>query len=844
MIYLTAFLFRLALAFLPGLSWDIASVVAWSTALASKGPWTFYGSMWCDYLPGYLHVLWLVGLVHKLVSPSAAAPALTYLVKMPPVLADLALAWLLTRWVREIRPPREARRTGVLFLWNPAIWIVSAVWGQADSVLALFFLAAAYFLSKPGRACFAGAALLGLAVVTKPQALILAPLVALWSLRRHSVRTCCLLLLTSLGTFMVVILPFWGKQPADWILRQYMATANQYQATSANAFNLWALAGMWRADSVKLLGLTMLRWGFVVFGICYAWILWRLWRTGASRFLEAGVLVVLGSFLFLTRMHERYAYTALPLLLLAWAATRHKLWLNLYAVLSATFTVGLLYTLYYYAPKMGAGPFALPPAVAAAIEGPIGRAVIKGLSLANLAIWALAVGAFARPIPEPSPRAPAPRPTAPGPTKKKGPPEPAVALLRSKDYAVAVALFVLALALYLPRLGHPSTEYFDEVHHVKTGKQFLKLKDISEWSHPHLGKLAMAASMAIFGQNAFAWRLPQVIVGSGSIALLYVLGLTLFRSRAVGLAAALLMFFDGLQFTISRIGMLDAHIAFYALLAYVFVSRWFFPEWKPTNHAFAALGLALGLAIASKWIGIYTAASVLYLLGVAFFQKRVRYANPSFDASVEATFLRAFAFLALLPALVYLASYFRFVQIGHGLAEVLRNQRDMWSYHAGIKETHPYTSPWWTWPFLIRPVCVHYQGVPDTQLVEGIVFLGNPAIFWVAVPAIAYLAWKAFDRANAACFFVLVAFCFQYLPWALSPRKLVFFHHFYSALPFLALAVAQALADLWSKRSLRPLVVLYGVLVIGLFVYFYPVLSAWRMPTQGYMGRMWFPRWI
>jgi len=400
-----------------------------------------------------------------------------------------------------------------------------------------------------------------------------------------------------------------------------------------------------------------------------------------------------------------------------------------------------------------------------------------------------------------------------------------------------------SLALYLTRLGTPPVQQYDEVHHVKTARQFISEEEVTEWTHPHMGKLAMALSMVVLGDRPFAWRLPEALVGSAVIVLVYALGTCVFESRVIGVLAAALLLSDGMQFTLSRIGMLEVYVVCFVILSYLIYARNFLRGWRGTTSAFCGLGLALGLALASKWIAFYTYGGILFLLSFSFLRARDAVATPAFDARLDVVTLRAVAYLVLLPAVIYLLSYGWYIHMGHSLGDVLNTQRNMWSYHAGIKDTHTYSSPWWSWPWLLRPVWTYFHSSQPGQI-EGIVILGNPAIFWVAMPCLAYLAWRAITKRDQGCDLIVTAFCIQYLPWSFSPRKLLFAHHFYSALPFVCVAIAYCVRQLWFHPRWRWVAPCYLLMAVGLFWYFYPILSALPIAERSFQNRMWFRRWI
>ena len=179
-----------------GFPFDMSSFGAWAGTLADKGPWNFYpfngpDAFFVDYPPGYLYVLWIVGLVAKVFGGGGPSVAM---IKLPGVLADLGLAWLVALLAERLTPADVARRVPVralaagAILLNPAVFFVSAVWGQADSVLAVLMVGAFLLLGtgeQTYRREMGGVALLALAFGTKPQAVFAIPIVVLLLAWRH-----------------------------------------------------------------------------------------------------------------------------------------------------------------------------------------------------------------------------------------------------------------------------------------------------------------------------------------------------------------------------------------------------------------------------------------------------------------------------------------------------------------------------------------------------------------------------------------------------------------------------------------------------------------------------------
>ncbi|MDQ3492109.1 MAG: phospholipid carrier-dependent glycosyltransferase [Chloroflexota bacterium] len=384
--------FTIAYILFPGSGFesDLASFSSWARTMAEFGPGGFYANAgFADYPPGYLYVLWAVGGLAGLLAPLAggAPDALVgTLIKLPPMLADVALAALLyrivSRWSSE--PGQNASRLGMLaagaYLINPVTWYDSALWGQADAVGALVMLlgVAALLRGNPEGS----AALAVKAGLIKPQfGVVLAPIVVVVLLRRHllapgsgPVRSPWLpagladrakrtqgpirLVTSALAGLVVLLLaitPFGLDIPA--YLQLMARAAGGYEWLTVNAYNPWALvgadgtpplasSGTWSSDIVPflgplpgvLIGTLLLAGGFII-GLGRL-----LQRADRWSIVLVTIFLSLCFFVLPTRVHERYLFPAfafLPLLAAAqgkwrWATVALALgsFMNLHAILT------------------------------------------------------------------------------------------------------------------------------------------------------------------------------------------------------------------------------------------------------------------------------------------------------------------------------------------------------------------------------------------------------------------------------------------------------------------------------------------------------------------------------
>ncbi|MBI5441900.1 MAG: phospholipid carrier-dependent glycosyltransferase [Deltaproteobacteria bacterium] len=395
--------------------------------------------------------------------------------------------------------------------------------------------------------------------------------------------------------------------------------------------------------------------------------------------------------------------------------------------------------------------------------------------------------------------------------------------------------------------------YFDEIYFARTAWEMLHGIEPYENTHPPLGKLAIAAGIALFGMNPVGWRIAGTLFGAALVPVMYLLGLKLFRNRFGAFSAAFLLLADFMRFAHTRIALIDAYAIFFILLLYYFLLDLFpggdrVPE-APRRSILLA-GTAFGLGAACKWIAVYAGggATLLLALRTAADWKRGNFAPGQRPADFLRGRLGVFlvAFVAI-PGAIYVASYLPYLALpgpGHDLAGLVAYQRKMLDYHRTLHATHPFSSPWWSWPLDLRPVWL-YMG---TGLAEGMVStiasFGNPALWWAAIPAVAGAAVLAVRRRDVRLGVVLTGFAFQYLPW-IGIERLAFIYHFFSSVPFVILCLVSLLQAAGERRpALRGATAAYLALTGALFVVFYPVLSGLVVP-ETYVARLrWLPTWI
>ena len=426
-----------------------------------------------------------------------------------------------------------------------------------------------------------------------------------------------------------------------------------------------------------------------------------------------------------------------------------------------------------------------------------------------------------------------------------------------RDLVLALLLFLVAAAFRLPGLGFPKDEYFDEVYHAKSARQYLAGEQPVEWVHPPLAKLLIATGVKAFGYESWAWRLVPALAGALLAPVFFFLARRALATERAALLATVVLLADGVYLVQSRIAMTNIFAVLFQCAAALFLLRAGLAECLSLT-SMSLLGLAVGLAVSTRWTS-FLAVAFLGLVLVALRGKRLL--RPRELGLVFLAF-------ALIPLLLYTASYLPLVvrgqlrvagsepnalrslpDLARGARDLGQEQRNVWGYHANLKDPHPYFSEWWKWPLLWRPTWYFYEQKSDW--VRGIVAIGNPALWWPSVPVTLYALWRGIKKRDPRFLFAAFGFACLYLPWGLSPRKLNFGHYLFEAIPYACLSLGMILDELWDgpwgwlARS-------YLVLLWVLFFHFLPFLTAIPVPASWFFYRIlggpqpwsWFPSWI
>ncbi len=288
-----------------------------ATPLANYPPLSIY--LFGLVVAGYSLAARLLGAQPVLVV--AHSPALAMALKLPSTFAELVTIMVVYCLARQVRSPRWALTAAAVYAFSPPILLDGALWGQSDAISTL--LVAGALLCALSRHGWWSGLLLAAAVTFKPQPIIFVPLLLDYLWRWTGGREVLRCLGGFVGGVLAICLPY--ELPPRPELLAFVANVQHSFSPHANinALNLWWLAtqlhGANLVPSAPMLGpLTPNLVGWGLFAACGVLVALGIWRDGEPRTLWLGAAVLaLAFFVFTTQQHERYAYPALLLLLVA-----------------------------------------------------------------------------------------------------------------------------------------------------------------------------------------------------------------------------------------------------------------------------------------------------------------------------------------------------------------------------------------------------------------------------------------------------------------------------------------------------------------------------------------------
>jgi hypothetical protein len=450
---------------------------------------------------------------------------------------------------------------------------------------------------------------------------------------------------------------------------------------------------------------------------------------------------------------------------------------------------------------------------------------------------------------------------------------------------VLVLVSVLSLVTRLAWITKPRVLLFDENYYVNAARRMLGIRLAAEqiyatspagldpnFAHPPLGKLLISMGIRSFGDNPFGWRFASILFGSYAILALYWLARSAGFSSWVAVGASSLMAADTMFFIHGRIGTLEILV-----LTFMLVGCAVYLGGRP-----ALAGLILGLGACVKLVGFFA----LLAIGVLELSKAIqRMSSPELEkfpilqrlrkalsGKISVLALTAGTALASYLGVLYLLDL-RFTNfdnpVEHTIVMVtsiqdsgldnsivdivtpralvepldpalaaeagpspgpqpLIRQRDQTLYLA------PHSAPW---EWLANRKAISYYRSPTNRgevrswsqfglwTSDAIHFntLVNPAIIFLAIPALAYTSYLGWRRRSDSwllplAWFVAIFGCFLVI-YYVRPTAAGHIYYMVVVMPAVYLAVAQMFSTWNLAARLRPY---YSAIVVAAFFLYFP----------------------
>jgi len=269
----------------------------------------------------------------------------------------------------------------------------------------------------------------------------------------------------------------------------------------------------------------------------------------------------------------------------------------------------------------------------------------------------------------------------------------------------------------------------------------------------------------------------------------------------------------------------------------------------------------LGAVISIKWNGLGFWLVLLVLSILLFIMNRAKLIS---DERYKNYGYRQALLVLIMPFFIYLV--FWIPELAHNENTLSDKHSQMVAYHFDNtdQKSHPYSSPWYTWPLMIRPIgyffdstsIVNSEGVA-IETFKAIHLFPNPALSllsfvsvilltlkWIELLAKSIGTRKVSDEIYSISL-ILIGFYSNFLPWALASRS-TFIYHYQPAACFAFMALAFLLFKLTTKNKIENISLYYASLFLILIsaLYWLPLQLGIEISSINFYSRMWFETWI
>lgn len=438
-------------------------------------------------------------------------------------------------------------------------------------------------------------------------------------------------------------------------------------------------------------------------------------------------------------------------------------------------------------------------------------------------------------------------------------------------------LLLIGSILRFYNLGQIPWPVFDEVFYPVFAFNYLEDKNFFS-VHPPLGSYLLSLGIYLYHLlpwteaisfgitdiediNPLAFRWVSALSGVMLIYVGYKLALEIFNQRGFALLVALFLTLDGSLLVDSRFGLINIFFSLFGLMAMLF----FIKGIKGNSLSYFALaGFLLGAAVSVKWNGLgFWLSGLLLTLQFFILHKYITH-HRDMKEVITIFHLKALGLVFLFPFAVYLA--FWLPDLLHNNSNLIDQHSQMISYHFENtdQKSHPYSSPWYTWPMMIRPIAYFFESgaqsgsiIIDVEVFKAIHLFPNPALNFFSLIAVVILSLKWIGYLSESLgnrkirdelylsSFILFGFYANFLPWALASRS-TFIYHYQPAAIFSFFALAYFIYRLMQRNTFETRLLYSFTLVLILLssIYWLPIQLGLEISDESFYSKMWLDSWI
>jgi dolichyl-phosphate-mannose--protein O-mannosyl transferase len=244
------------------------------------------------------------------------------------------------------------------------------------------------------------------------------------------------------------------------------------------------------------------------------------------------------------------------------------------------------------------------------------------------------------------------------------------------------------------------------------------------------------------------------------------------------------------------------------------------------------LAIVIGFAIGVKWLAL----AVILPIGYLMWRKKL---------------LKWFLLSLLISGAVYLITVYLgqvIIKADNPLLKTFLWHKESMDFHLHLKDGHPWSSKWWSWPIFLRPVLFYYKELTDNKI-SVITSLPNPILGWLSAASIVLSAWylavlKFYYKQKIAdhpLVIILIGFFSFWIPWAFA-KRVFFIYHYLPSYSFALMSLIYWVSLVYKKYSWVALIIVLVIAASG--IYFIPFSTGTALSRDWLAHHVWVKSWL